>query len=748
MQPSVFTLTGVVDRITFKSAETGFAVLKMKVGVENCAHAFVDSKGIVTIIGAGIGHFNVGEKIEVQGNPVQHSNYGWRLEVSNATLREPSSTWEIQRYLAKNVKHVDAHFARKIVEAFGDQTMQILDTNPDRLSEVSGFGTKRIEAVKQAWIQKRADRELIVFFTSIGLPSRFVDAIKRKYKDRPETISEIIRGDPYVLARDIDGIGFATADEVAKKIGIPEMSPFRIKAAIFHVIRERQLSRGDCFQYAQDLVSETLLFLKHPSITPTMVVEMLQASVASQELVTHDNRVYVRYMDAVESDTVAMLKILMSRPMPAELQGERLERIIQQSMASSRLQLDPSQERAVRSALSTKVSILTGGPGVGKTTVTKSIVNGFQLAGIPIRLLAPTGRAQKRMAELIGKGASTIHRALGYGCKIDEKPEPLSGAIIVDEMSMVDAPLFNKMLSAITPDSILLLVGDQDQLPSVGPGSVLRDLLKCLAIQSTTLTKIHRQAEGSDIIVNAHGINQGYLPRPNHLSRNTFVAQDFYNHNFYTCFREEPTQQADAVVWLASFATQRMGFNPMSDVHIMSPQHNGPNGVQALNARLQLVLNPNPPDSMTRGHESKWCVGDKLMVHKNTYPLDVFNGDIGILREIVRERDVIKAVRVDIDGRDVRVPSELFGILNLAYATTVHKCQGSEYPVAIVVLHTSHYTLLQRNLIYTAVTRGRKWVFLVAHPSAMATALGNQSTSRRNTFMAERFNEETTHAGR
>jgi len=747
-QQETFTLVGVIDRITFKSAETGFAVLRMKVSLDQAAHSFVDGKGIVTLVGPNLLPFNVGEKLQVVGTPTQHSQFGWRLEVSTVTMQEPSSSYEIQRYLAKNVKHVDAHFARKIVERFGEQTLQIIDANPDRLREIPGFGEKRLEALKIAWVEKRTDRELIVFFTSIGLPVRFVDAIKKKYAARRETIIETIRFDPYVLARDIDGIGFATADEVAKKLGLPEISQFRIKAAIFHVLRERQLGRGDCFQYAQELVAETLLFLKHPAINQTMVVEQLHAGVASKELIINDNRVYLASMDATEVSVVTMLKALMEHALPASLCGQHSSQVLEASLGGASVNLDPTQIQAVQSSLRSKVSLIVGGPGTGKSTITKCLVAGYRRAGLEIHLLAPTGRAAKRMSEIIKMPASTIHRALGYGSESYGNPEPLSGVIIVDEFSMADVSLFQKLLSAITPESVLLLIGDHDQLPSVGPGAVLRDLMQCGGVHKTVLTQIHRQAAGSDIIVNAHGVNNGYLPRPNILSRNTMVANDFYNHNFYTCYREDPQQQADAVVWLATFAVRRMGYNPFSDLHVMSPQHGGPNGVQALNARLQAVLNPNAPDCLVRGHESQWRVGDKMMVHKNTYPLDLFNGDTGILKEIVREGESVKGVVVNFDGRDVTVPSDMFKILHLSYASTIHRSQGSEYPVVIMVLHTCHYTMLQRNLLYTSLTRGRQWVFLVAHPSALGMCLANQSASKRNTFLAERFNGVLSNAGR
>lgn len=728
------SVIGMVDSVVFASAETGYGIMRLKVDesfVDQVDARLLNRKGQITIVGFGMAHIPTGEKLRVTGKLGKHSTYGYQLEVREFTLAQPRTLAEYEKFLVGHVREINKHYAHLIVQRFGFDTLDVIANQPERLREIKGIGDKRIEEIKRCWAEQNYERDMLMFCTQIGLPTRFKEKIRTRYKD---AAIETIRNDPYALARDINGIGFKTADECARRLGISETSNIRIRAAAIHLL-DTATMEGHCFAYAPELVSNTHKFLAHNMLGIEAVTSAINEGIASGLMIADDNRIYLPRMLEIEKNAAARLTSIMNAPPPPNLAGDRLDTAMRAAVSSSKVELDPVQYDGVRTALSHKVSYITGGPGTGKTTITKCVVAGFKAVGLEVTLVAPTGRAAKRMQEVVGLPAQTIHRELAM---IMHSHAPhLSGAIVVDEASMIDVSLLAMMLKHTDNSAIIVFVGDVDQLPSVGPGAVLRDMIGCGKIPGTRLSKIFRQAAGSDIVVNAHAINRGSLDRINHLGRSRGVP---VNTDMMVCLIEDVEQQLKAVVWLSTVFAQKYGFDCIRDTQVISPGHDGIVGVANLNTSLQKVMNPQPPDSFQRREGVTWGVGDRIMNTKNSYNLGVFNGDLGTIKTIDRDdKRQVTGITVEFDGRDVALPSSHFPNLQMAYASTVHKVQGSEFPLVIVVLHTSNYMLLQRNLLYTAVTRSRRMCVLVAHPTALGTALRNEKSSRRNTFFAERI---------
>jgi exodeoxyribonuclease V alpha subunit len=530
-------------------------------------------------------------------------------------------------------------------------------------------------------------------------------------------------------------------------MNVPEVSDIRIRAAALYLLEQSAQANGDCYLFRHDLITQTAEFLNNVQINVNMVADVVSKAADLKIVIDDEGRVYPPDLHRAERDAASRLLAILTDQLPPALIGQDLEKAITKALSSAGLELHPIQIEAIDRTMRNKVSVITGGPGVGKTTITRAIVAGYDAAEVPLTLLAPTGKAAKRMTEVIGRQAHTIHRRLWSLNKdvkdgsVELEDAQLRGVVIVDEVSMVDIKTLAWLLSFVHPSAVLVFVGDADQLPSVGPGSVLRDLLNTPSMAATRLTQIFRQAAASDIVRHAHAINQGMTPPIERLSSEIVRARGWPKTDFFLIEEEDQTKMADKAVWAATHMAPRLGFDPLADVQVLTPMKRGDAGVGNLNRVLQGALNPSPGDSIKRFDLATWGVGDRLMQLKNNYDYDIYNGDQGRIVRFTRKQDDSDPTHLvlDVDGREVEIEREDFHQLTLAYAATVHKSQGSEFPFVVICLHTSHFTLLQRNLLYTGVTRGKKCVVLIAHPQALSMAVANNKVSRRNTYLTQRL---------
>jgi exodeoxyribonuclease V alpha subunit len=745
MLPSLqnqINLSGVIERVTFKSAESGYGILKMKVD-EGIFVPGIRNDRRMTLVGS-LADIGEGQRVSISGEQEFNPKFGPQVKVAHFTLLEPQTVSEVLRYLVKNVKFVKEVRAQKIIAKFGMDTLRILDEEPDRLYEVDGLGKTCVEGIKAEWKEKRALRDLLVFAGQVGIGPAFVAKIFNKYG--ADAVS-MIREDPYRLARDIHGVGFKSADEVAQGMGVEQTSIIRIIGALRHLMDEHQDGDGDCFVYRGDLVSEAIRFLEHKQIDHALVNAATDQAIAQGIITDDEGKLYSPEMYEVECRAARRLRTIIDTPMPSKLSGDNMAKLIEAAIESADVALDDTQKQAVTLIMKSKLAVLTGGPGTGKTTITKAIVNGYVSAGVEVHLMAPTGSASKRMTKVVGYQAVTVHRKLHAITKMvreglaEIEEVMLDGVVIVDEASMVDVKMLNWLLSLIKPSAVVVFVGDQDQLPSIGPGAVLRDLLRMNDVGSIRLTEIHRQAANSDIIKHAHTINLGHVPEMQRFSREIVLARGWPNTDFLFIEKNEQHEQNAVARWCASFLATKLGFSPKEDVQVLSPMKKGDAGVEALNRDIQAVINPNPSDSITRFNGERWGTGDRIMYRRNNYDIGLYNGDQGIIREFIKDKDGdATAFVASFDGLDVRVEKQDWIDVGLSYAMSIHKSQGSESPMIIICLHTGHFKLLQRNLLFTGVTRTRRLVVLIGHAGAISMAVRNNKVSKRNTRLAERVN--------
>jgi exodeoxyribonuclease V alpha subunit len=744
-------IEGVIETVTCDKPESGWGVRRLKVDLKQYGDwPFVNRKGICTIVGP-CAESKVGERVKVAGK-VKNSSFGLQIQIDTIQRLEPRGTVEIAKFLEENVKNIGPKNARRIVEMFGEDTIKVIDNNPERLLEVKGIGADRYKSILKEWQAKQEYRKLLMFCTTAGISTVFLNKIYKKYED---AAIDTIKADPYKLARDIAGIGFKKADEIARHLGVVEMSDLRLRAACEHILEEKMQNEGHCFLPRIELINLTTEFLQTitPQVTHQMVTQVVQQAIDKQILVVEEDRVYLPDILACENRVARRLARMASMKTPPR-DRDRIAEIIGAAKKAAGVELHPTQMEAVLRCLANRVSVLTGGPGTGKTTITKAVVNGWLKSGLGVTLLAPTGRAAKRMGQVIGLEASTMHRKLfqlgkdqreaANDVEYDADPGANTfghSVVFLDESSMVDIKLMDWFLRFCTDETILVVIGDRDQLPSVGPGAVLRDLIASGVVGTTVLTHIFRQAQGSDICVAAHAINRGEMPKLNILSRQTGIPQ---GTDMFASLITDAEQQTQMAVWAATFMAQRLGFDPIRDVMVLSPQRKNACGVDMLNAKLQEALNPNPPKSVMRGPGIRWGVGDKVMHTANSLKLNLSNGDMGVITDIefgINGKD-LSGIHVDFDGRIVKFENgDEWSNLILAYASTIHKVQGSEAPLLIMVLHTSHFTLLQRNLVYTGLTRGKRHAHLIAHPNALEMAIRNNKVAQRNTRLAEKLRE-------
>lgn len=713
------TLDGTLGRVVFKNDESSFTVARFE----------TPGREQVTVVGELVG-ITEGLPLRLRGQWVEDRKFGRQFKISTYQLRSPETLIGIERFLAAaGIQGIGAEMAKRLVQKFGMDTLEIIDRKPERLTEVVGIGTARAKQLSAAFAEQRQMQDVMVFLHGIGVsPSLAPRIIKRYGRDA----INIVRANPYRLAHEVRGIGFRTADAYAQKLGLARDAPERIEAGILHAL-ETAAEDGHMHLPDETLIAQTaeLLGIALELIAPRLGALEQRGHVVRESLGDRGPCTELPWAFEAEAEAATRLAELIRTPSRSSTLD--VHAAIHAFEAVTAVQLAVQQRRAVEAALTDKCVVITGGPGVGKTTIVKAIVHLAKLMQRRVALGAPTGRAAKRLGEATSHEAMTIHRLLEYQPHENgfaRGPEnPLDAdLLVIDEASMVDAQLFRAVMAALRPGSQLVLVGDVDQLPSVGAGSVLSDVIASEAATVIRLTEIFRQAAASKIVVSAHRINSGELPD---LDTPAGAETDFFFIG-----RDDPEAARATIIELVSERIPtRFGFDPVTEVQVLAPMHRGELGTSALNSALQDKLNPAVAGGLELARGDRvFRRGDKVMQLKNDYDKSVFNGDIGVIAGIEGE----KIVRVDFDGRIAVYERQELDQLIHAYAVSIHKSQGSEYPAVVIPLGTQHFMMLQRSLLYTAVTRGKRLVVIVGSKRAVQLAVRNADARQRFTWLAER----------
>jgi exodeoxyribonuclease V alpha subunit len=705
------TLTGEVERITFENEETSFRVIRV-----GSVQGEPGLAGPITVVGT-FRAVGPGTRVRVTGQFVRDPRHGEQFRADTLIPVEPTTVEGLEKHLGSGmIPGVGPGFARRIVRTFGLETLEILDRDPGRLRQVPGLGERRIEAIRTSWSARRALNSIMLLLQTHGASAALALRIYKHYGDRA---TSVVERSPYRLALEVRGIGFLTADRLARSLGISGDHPERAQAGVWHELGELAES-GHTVVPRADLVARAAAMLE---IGPEHVEAATDALWASGRVVCDDLGVSLARLYEAERATAGALARLATSS-ARDLEG--VPAALEEFQRGAGLTLARAQVEAVQTVARRKVVIITGGPGVGKTTLVKAVLSVMTRARLDVRLAAPTGRAAKRLSEATGHTATTLHRLLEFDPRSarfarDEEHPLETDALIVDEASMVDVALAAALTGALPTAARLVLVGDVDQLPSVGPGSFLRDAIDSGVMACVRLNEIFRQAEQSRIVQNAHRILRGEMP--------TGSSLDQAQADFFIIPRKDPEEAAKLVEEVVvRRIPRRFGLNAVDDIQVLCPMHRGPAGTVALNHALQQRLNPEGDAIVSRGQTLR--VGDKVMQTRNDYEREVFNGDIGriVAVELAERRLVVR-----IDERDVVYEEDDIEALTVAYATSIHKSQGSEYPAVVVPLLASHFVMLSRNLIYTAVTRARRLCVLVADPRALGIALGETRREQRST---------------
>ncbi len=711
-------LSGLVERVTFHNAQNGFCVLRLKVKGE---------RELITLVGHAPA-VSPGEYASASGTWVTDREHGRQFRAVFVKISPPTTLAGIERYLGSGmVKGIGPIYAGKLVKAFGLSVFEVIEQAPQRLRDIAGIGEIRARKITTGWADQKVIRDIMVFLHAHGVSTSRAVRIFKTYG--PDAI-EIVRENPYRLARDIRGIGFLSADTIAQKIGIARDSPLRAQAGISYALTEAS-AQGHCGLPYAELVPLAVKLLDIPeSVIETAIAREIDDAVLLPDTVDGQPCVFLAPLYYAEQSIAAQIRRLRSggTTLPS-LDTEKAIPWVERKLA---IELAESQKAAVRLALTSKLLVITGGPGVGKTTLVKSILTIMAAKGVKPLLCAPTGRAAKRLAESTGLEARTIHRLLEVnpinGQFKRNEDHPLDCDLLVaDECSMIDVPLANQLLKAVATPTAVILVGDVDQLPSVGPGQFLADLIESGAVPVIRLTEVFRQAASSRIVRCAHEINQGSFPS---------LPAKGEASDFYLVAAEAPEEIAQTVVDLVQTRLPRkFNIDPIRDIQVLCPMNRGITGARGINQALQAALNP-PGEHSVDKFGYRFSVGDKVMQIENNYDRDVYNGDIGLVTGI----DLDEAeLAVAFDGRVVSYPFGELDELVLCYATTIHKSQGSEYPVVVIPISTQHYMMLRRNLIYTGITRGKTLVVLVGQKKALAMAVKGKQLQRRWSKLKERL---------
>lgn len=713
----VETISGSIEKIAFHNPESGFFVIKVQPK---------DKREPLTVVGA---HpvLAAGEEVVCTGEWHTDPSFGQQFRAESIRATTPVTLQGIRKYLASGaIRGVGPKFADKLIEHFGKQVLEAIEAGASTLMTVPGVGPAKAAALVEGWAQQRAVKEIMMFLHSNGVPTAMASKIYKTYGDKA---MEIINENPYRLAQDVRGIGFKSADAIAMNLGVLPTSPPRIRAGLVHLIQEATTS-GHCGQPRQTLVPRAVETLGVPV---DLVQRSLDAELAldpkRRYLVQHGDGIYLAAIAACEERVATTLADMASWPVPWKIDADKA---IEEAQKELGFTLAEQQYAGVKMMLTNRVSVFTGGPGTGKTASLNLLLHVFRKHRIPVHLAAPTGKAAQRAAEVTGMDASTIHRLLKLSNPGSEPVDVEGGVLVIDESSMIDIYLMNNVVKAARGVP-LILVGDVDQLPSVGPGQVLADIIASGAVPVTRLTQVFRQAAGSLIIRNAHNINSGLVPEKG------TKEDDFF---FLTLPEKdesgvpvEPSALGERITTtICDLVANRLpgsyGFDPIRDIMVLSPMNVTNTGVASLNAALQQRLNPKPEKSLTR-FNTRFGVGDKVIQTRNNYDLDIFNGDVGIITSI--DDEDASRLTVSFGGRMVEMPFDEMDALRLAYCITIHKSQGSQAEAVVIPVTTQHFTMLQRNLFYTGVTRARKLVVLVGSPRAMALAVKNDGAMKRVT---------------
>jgi len=708
-------IRGILEKIIFKNSETGFMVGKVR----------LEDNNLVTIVGNAF-ELQCGEKIEVTGKWILNRNYGQQFEIESIKTAEPATAVGIKNYLGSGlIKGIGPVMANRIVSHFKLDTLKILDEEPERLNEIDGIGKKRINLIFKSWKKHKNIREVMIFLQSYGISNTYATKIYNNYGDNS---INVIKVNPYRLSEDIFGIGFKTADKIALKTGIEKDSLFRIKAGIIHLLKSAE-DDGHCYLPYEEFIEIAEDFLCTELGKITDALSKLEGE--GRIIIVKDDisKVYLASIYNAEKYVSEKILTILSHEMEPKIRGSKKDGIydlINNLAAKERIILDDIQMKAIEKAVTEKILVITGSPGTGKSTILNFVIKIFEKENKSVLLGAPTGRASKRLCEATGKEAKTIHRLLNYKQKLNkflknEKNPVDADMVIIDEASMMDIRLMRNLLLAIKPQTGVIFVGDVDQLPAVGPGNVLSDIIGSSIVPVIELKKIYRQEGESLIIYNAHKVRDGQFP---------YIGKP-KNNDFFFIEKNEPEEVVDLIL---NLLTQRIpksfNYNPLYDVQIIVPTNKGIVGVNNLNSRIQDILNFNS-QKVLRG-SVQYRLNDKVMQLKNNYEKDVYNGDIGFIKGIDME---MEEITVNFDGRNVDYSFFELDELSLSYAISIHKSQGSEFKCVIIPLLTSHYMLLQRNLLYTAITRAKELAVIVGSKKAIGMAVNRNIVEKRYTSL-------------